>query len=110
MSVELSQLLLREAEALQKFGTLGAARAQPMQGSTGQHHLYRIYPGKRPQVQPVFPLPPYFTLNNVVDVIQRLHIEDFLPLKISILLYCILKCQYIRIHYRTKQNQYNTRI
>lgn len=84
--------------------------SQPTPGSAGQCHLYRIYPGKRPQVQPVFPLPPYFTLNNIVDVIQCLHIEDFLPLKISILLYCVVKCQYIRIHYRTKQNQYNTHI
>lgn len=77
MSVELPQLLLHEAEALQKFGTLGAARSQPTQGSTGQCHLHRIYRGKRPQAQPVFPLPPYFTLNNIVDAIQRLHLRVF---------------------------------
>lgn len=62
---------------LQKLGALGAAHAQPTQGSTGQWHLHRIYRGNRPQVQAVFPSPPYSTLNNVVDVMQHLHIEDF---------------------------------
>lgn len=72
MPVELPQGLLCAAGALQKLGTLGAAPSQP----TGQWHLHRIYPGKSPQVQPVLPLPPYFNLNNVVDLIY-LHIEVY---------------------------------